>query len=120
MNHFHITHIGGSTMLLDFGETRILTDPTFDPAGGEYPSGPVTLHKISLPAIELQALAPFDYVLLSHDHHSDNLDRAGRQSLASAKFVLTTKEGAQRLGGRALGSNRGNPTIYKWASALSA
>jgi len=103
MNHFHITHIGGSTMLLDFGETRILTDPTFDPAGGEYPSGPVTLHKLCPPAIEFGALAPFDYVLLSHDHHSDNLDRAGRQSLASAKLVLTTNEGAQRLGGRSVG-----------------
>ena len=103
MNHFRVTYIGGPTMLLELDETRILTDPTFDPGGGDYPSGPVTLHKLSAPAIQLKDLPPIDYVLLSHDHHFDNLDREGRQSLKSAKLVLTTAEGAQRLGGNSFG-----------------
>jgi len=105
MNHLRITYIGGPTMLLELDGTRILTDPTFDPEGGDYPSGPVTLHKLSPPAIQMKDLPPIDYVLLSHDHHFDNLDRAGRQSLASAKLVLTTAEGAQRLGGNSFGMN---------------
>ena len=74
MNHLRITYIGGPTMLLELDGTRILTDPTFDPEGGDYPSGPVTLHKLSPPAIQMKDLPPIDYVLLSHDHHFDNLD----------------------------------------------
>jgi L-ascorbate metabolism protein UlaG (beta-lactamase superfamily)/phenylpyruvate tautomerase PptA (4-oxalocrotonate tautomerase family) len=98
-----ITYIGGPTCLLDFGGVRFLTDPTFDPGGGEYASGPVTLRKLSGPAVSIEALGSFDYVLLSHDHHADNLDRAGRAILASAKKAYTTKEGAERLGGNSVG-----------------
>jgi L-ascorbate metabolism protein UlaG (beta-lactamase superfamily) len=105
MNSLRITYIGGPTMLLEFDGTRVLTDPTFDLGGGDYPAGPVTLHKLSPPAISLKELPSIDYVLLSHDHHSDNLDHAGRQSLALAKLVLTTAEGAQRLGGNSFGIN---------------
>ena len=103
MNSLQITYVGGPTMLLDFGGVRILTDPTFDPAGGEYVSGLVTLHKLSSPALQPDQLPSFDYVLLSHDHHSDNLDHAGHQSLQRAELVFTTPEGAQRLGGNAIG-----------------
>jgi L-ascorbate metabolism protein UlaG (beta-lactamase superfamily) len=88
---------------LEFGGVRILTDPTFDPAASEYQSGPATLRKLAGPALSLEATGPFDYVLLSHDHHFDNLDHAGRRALASAKAVVTTDEGAQRLGGNSLG-----------------
>jgi L-ascorbate metabolism protein UlaG (beta-lactamase superfamily) len=42
-------------------------------------------------------------VLLSHDHHGDNLDDAGRALLPSAGAVVTTASGARRLGGRARG-----------------
>jgi L-ascorbate metabolism protein UlaG (beta-lactamase superfamily) len=98
-----LTHIGGPTALLEFGPVRLLTDPTFDPAGSEYPSGPATLRKLSEPALTPQAVDPFDYVLLSHDHHFDNLDHAGRSLLANAKTVFTTEAGAGRLGGNSLG-----------------
>jgi L-ascorbate metabolism protein UlaG (beta-lactamase superfamily) len=99
----HLTYIGGPTALLEFGGVRLLTDPTFDPAGGEYTTGPVTLRKLAGPALERDAVGGYDYVLLSHDHHADNLDRAGRAALAGAKKVLTTDEGAQRLGGNSVG-----------------
>src|SRR4029077_12146176 len=39
----------------------------------------------------------------SHDHHFDNLDRNGRSLLSAAKAVLTTEEGAGRLGGNSIG-----------------
>jgi L-ascorbate metabolism protein UlaG (beta-lactamase superfamily) len=42
-------------------------------------------------------------VLLTHDHHGDNLDDAGRALLPSAGTVITTASGARRLGGRARG-----------------
>jgi len=104
-----ITYIGGPTILLDFGRIRFLTDPTFDPAGGEYTTGPVTLRKLQGPALSSEAVGSFDYVLLSHDH-SDNLDHAGRALLANAKSVFTTTEGAQRLGANSVG-------LKDWQSA---
>jgi L-ascorbate metabolism protein UlaG (beta-lactamase superfamily) len=63
----------------------------------------VTLRKLKGPAISADNLGSFDYVLLSHDHHFDNLDHAGRKILSRAKSVLTTDEGSQRLGGNSIG-----------------
>jgi L-ascorbate metabolism protein UlaG (beta-lactamase superfamily) len=98
-----ITYIGGPTALLEFDGVRLLTDPTFDPAGGEYPSGAAILKKLSGPAVSAERLGRVDYVLLSHDHHFDNLDGAGRAALANARKVLTTPEGAARTGAESLG-----------------
>ena len=42
-------------------------------------------------------------MLLSHDHHGDNLDDAGRALLPSVDTVVTTVPGAGRLAGRARG-----------------
>lgn len=98
-----IAYVGGPTVLLEFGGVRLLTDPTFDPGGGEYRSGPVTLRKLRGPALSSETLGSFDYVLLSHDHHFDNLDHTGRALLANAKAVFTTCEGAQRLGANSVG-----------------
>lgn len=82
---------------------RILTDPTFDPPGGEYKNGPVVLEKVTGPALAPEALGRVDVVLLSHDHHHDNLDHSGRAFLSRVPHVITTTEGAERLGGRAIG-----------------
>jgi len=98
-----ITYIGGPTALLEFAGARFLTDPTFDPGGTAYPTPHYTLRKTIGPAVPPEALAPVDAVLLSHDHHFDNLDHAGRALLPHAKRVLTTPEGAARLEGTALG-----------------
>ena len=98
-----LTHLGGPTLLLEVAGLRLLTDPTFDPAGTEYRTALYTLRKTAGPALAPEALGRIDAVLLSHDHHSDNLDRAGREVLASAGRVLTTTAGAERLGGPAVG-----------------
>jgi L-ascorbate metabolism protein UlaG (beta-lactamase superfamily) len=42
-------------------------------------------------------------VLLSHDHHADNLDEAGRALLPRAETIVTTASGARRLGDSARG-----------------
>ena len=97
------THIGGPTALFEWSGLRILTDPTFDPPGGKYTTGPVTLEKLAGPALSPAELSGVDVVLLSHDHHFDNLDHAGRKFLANARHVITTMEGAERLGRDAVG-----------------
>jgi L-ascorbate metabolism protein UlaG (beta-lactamase superfamily) len=98
-----VTYIGGPTALLEFGRLRLLTDPTFDPQGTDYPTPIYVLHKLANPAIAADAIGRVDVVLLSHDHHFDNLDRLGREVLARAGLVLTTNAGAERLGGNAVG-----------------
>jgi L-ascorbate metabolism protein UlaG (beta-lactamase superfamily) len=99
-----ITHIGTATMLLEIGVLRLLTDPVFDPAGGRYRFGWGTgSTKLSGPAVAPECIGPIDAVLLSHDHHEDNLDQAGRALLPQAKRVLTTVPGARRLRGNAEG-----------------
>lgn len=94
--------IGGPTALLTYGGLRLLTDPTFDPPG-DYGSGDAVLTKLTGPAAAAEDLGPIDVVLLSHDHHPDNLDRAGRELLDRAGRVLTTIEGSRRLGSPATG-----------------
>jgi L-ascorbate metabolism protein UlaG (beta-lactamase superfamily) len=98
-----VTYIGGPTALVELGSLRLLTDPTFDPAGSEYPTPVYVLRKTQGPALGPEAIGPIDVVLLSHDHHFDNLDHAGRGMLATAGRVLTTVAGAGRLGGNAVG-----------------
>ena len=99
----YLTYSGGPTALIEFGGLRLLTDPTLDPAGGEYQTGPVVLRKIAGPAVEALSLDRIDAVLLSHDHHADNLDNAGRALLRRVARVLTTAAGAERLGSNAVG-----------------
>ena len=71
--------VGGPTALISYGGLRLLTDPTFDPPGDHpRPGTPVVLHKLTSPRVFAAELEPIDAVLLSHDHHSDNLDPAGR------------------------------------------
>ena len=51
-------------------------------------------------------LDPIDAVLLTHEHHGDNLDTAGRALLPSADVVVTTASGCERLGGAAARARR--------------
>jgi L-ascorbate metabolism protein UlaG (beta-lactamase superfamily) len=97
-----ITLIGGPTALIEIDGFRLLTDPTFD-APGFYQLPHVKLQKLDGPAVSADAIGEVDAVLLSHDQHSDNLDKAGRDFLAHARRVLTTEAGAKRLGASAEG-----------------
>ncbi len=99
-----LTHVGGPTVLAEVGGVRILTDPTFDPPGRRYSFGWGTSStKLAGPALAPSDLGAIDAVLLTHDHHADNLDDSGRELLRSVPLVLTTVPGAARLGGGAHG-----------------
>ena len=39
MKNVRVTHIGGPTALIEVGDWRLLTDPTFDPPGKRYAFG---------------------------------------------------------------------------------
>jgi hypothetical protein len=71
--------------------------------GGEY--GDLT--KLSGPAFDITEQDPIDVVLLSHHHHSDNLDPARRAFLPSAKQVLSTTTAAKDLGANVVGMEQG-------------
>jgi L-ascorbate metabolism protein UlaG (beta-lactamase superfamily) len=88
---------------VEAGGLRLLTEPTFDPAGSEYPTAEYTLRKTQGPALGVDELGEIDAVLLSHDHHFDNLDVSGRAMLTTARRVITTPAGAERLGRNAIG-----------------
>jgi L-ascorbate metabolism protein UlaG (beta-lactamase superfamily) len=97
--------VGGPTAVLEYAGLRLLTDPTFDPPG-DHEGG---LTKLTGPAVAADAIGPIDAVLISHDHHADNLDPGGRAYVADAARTLTTTAGAERLGGTAIG-------LEPWAS----
>jgi L-ascorbate metabolism protein UlaG (beta-lactamase superfamily) len=98
-----IAYVGGPTAVVEWRGLRLLTDPTFDPAETSYDLPAYTLRKKQDPFVDAATIGVVDAVLLSHDHHFDNLDHGGRELLARAKLVLTTLDGAQRLGGTAIG-----------------
>jgi L-ascorbate metabolism protein UlaG (beta-lactamase superfamily) len=104
MTDVRITHIGGPTALIEVGGWRLLTDPTFDPPGRSYRFGWGTGSvKLAGPAIAAEDIGPIDAVLLTHEHHDDNLDPAGRALLPAAGTVVTTVSGAAALGDGARG-----------------
>jgi L-ascorbate metabolism protein UlaG (beta-lactamase superfamily) len=99
-----LTRVGGPTVLIEVDGWRLLTDPTFDAPGRRYDFGwGTSSRKTTGPAVAVADLPPIDAVLLTHDHHGDNLDTAGRALLPSAPVVITTASGAGRLGGGARG-----------------
>jgi L-ascorbate metabolism protein UlaG (beta-lactamase superfamily) len=90
--------VGGPTAILEYESLRWLTDPALSPPG-DYGG----LTKLTGPALDIGAQDPIDVVLLSHHHHADNLDPAGRAFLPRAKRVLSTTRAAEELDGNVVG-----------------
>ena len=112
MSTLTFTHIGGPTALIEVDGWRILTDPTFDTPGRTYRFGwGTSSRKTSGPAIQAADIGPIDAVLLTHEHHADNLDDTGRSLLPAADVVLTTASGARRLGPNARGMRNWDSTL---------
>lgn len=104
----NVTFFGTATMLLEVRRgsdvLHLLTDPVFDAPGKRYRVARLeafTYTKLVGASGTPAQLPPIDAVLLSHDHHADNLDAEGRKVAARAGRVLTTIEGARRLQQRA-------------------
>jgi L-ascorbate metabolism protein UlaG (beta-lactamase superfamily) len=57
-----ITYIGHATLLLEIGDSRILTDPNFETSLGRF------LPRVSAPGIALDLLPKLDALLLTHAH----------------------------------------------------
>jgi L-ascorbate metabolism protein UlaG (beta-lactamase superfamily) len=101
-NDVNVTYLGGPTIILEIGGLRLMTDPTLDPAGEQFMiNDKPAYHKTEGPATT--EIGKIDVVLLSHDQHGDNLDHAGRDLLKQVDKILTTKIGAERLGGNTIG-----------------
>jgi L-ascorbate metabolism protein UlaG (beta-lactamase superfamily) len=103
-----LTHIGAATLLIEIGGLRLLTDPAFDRVGTRHTVPRPVPRLFNSSRSEAPALGPgdlgrLDVLLLSHEHHFDNLDDGGRELLPGAGVVLTTEAGAKRLGGNAIG-----------------
>src|SRR5919198_6300240 len=95
--------VGGPTAVLELGGLRVITDPTFDPPGSYDTGRGFALTKLRGRAIGPEEVGVVDAALVSHEHHFDNLDRAGRAYLAAVPRILTARSGAARLGDRAEG-----------------
>jgi L-ascorbate metabolism protein UlaG (beta-lactamase superfamily) len=102
-----LTYWGTAMVLLEYAGLRLVTDPAFDPKGTRYDFGPwytprswFASEKLYDTPTTADALEPVDAILLSHDHHADNLDLAGRAWLARTKArIYTTRAGGARLAG---------------------
>ena len=104
MSELTLTAAGAATLLIEIAGQRWLTDPAFDHPGTRYTVLPgASSSKTTEPALDADELGRLDAILLTHDHHFDNLDDAGRRLLPRATRVLTTQPGAKRLGGNAEG-----------------
>ncbi|WP_290792373.1 MBL fold metallo-hydrolase [Flavihumibacter sp. UBA7668] len=96
-----ITHIDTACVLININGFKILTDPTLNKKDGflpQYVSSPFAFSKKYIdPALSNTEIGKVDLVLLSHDHHSDNLDKNGRAFIKTATTVLSTKDAVRRL-----------------------
>ncbi|MEU7750239.1 MBL fold metallo-hydrolase [Micromonospora sp. NPDC049171] len=102
MNELTVRAIGGPTAVLDYAGSRVVLDPTFDDPQ-TYHYGKVTATKLVGPSVSPEDLGQVDLVLVSHEHHLDNLDISGREYARQARRVLTTAAGAPKLGPGAVG-----------------
>ena len=94
-----ITVVGGPTALLEWAGMRLLLDPTFD-APQRYGPEADALEKTAGPAVAFSDLGRIDAALVSHHHHEDNLDLAGRDLALTLPLVVTTPVGAADLEAR--------------------
>lgn len=96
-----ITHIDTACVLININGFKILTDPTLDKKDVFFPkyvSSPLAFSKKYIdPTLSIEQIGKVDLVLLSHDHHKDNLDHQGRIFIKTVPVVLSTKDAVRRL-----------------------
>jgi L-ascorbate metabolism protein UlaG (beta-lactamase superfamily) len=92
-----IFFVGNATILLKYAGFTILTDPNFLHRGDHVHLGHgMTAARRTNPALELEALPPIDFVLLSH-MHEDHFDREVERKLDRSLPIVTTPHAAADL-----------------------
>lgn len=101
-----LTWLGTASVLIEYAGLRLLTDPVLDPNGRTYSFGPpgaprawfASTRDYEVP-LQVGELGVIDAVLVSHDHHADNLDDEGHAFIVSgtAAPVITNPRAALRL-----------------------
>lgn len=69
--HLKITYINHATLLIQTEELNILTDPIWSLRAG--PFSWMGAKRVRAPGVDMVALPPIDYILISHNHY-DHLD----------------------------------------------
>jgi L-ascorbate metabolism protein UlaG (beta-lactamase superfamily) len=96
-----IFFVGNATVILSYAGFTILTDPNFLHRGDHVHLGHgMTAARRTEPALELEALPPIDFVLLSH-MHEDHFDREVERKLDHSLPIVTTPHAAAGKEGRA-------------------
>jgi L-ascorbate metabolism protein UlaG (beta-lactamase superfamily) len=99
--NFSITHIDTACVLININGYKILTDPTLNKKDGwlpQYVTSPLAFSKKYIDAaLTPDEIGKVDLVLLSHDHHKDNLDKTGREFIKNVPLVLSTTAAVHRL-----------------------
>lgn len=97
-----ITYIDTACVFLNINGYRIITDPALDKKTGVFPKlvgKPFIFSKKTLSPVTDKITKPIDLALVSHDHHGDNLDKAGKKLLVNVPTILSTKTAEKRLKG---------------------
>lgn len=89
--------IGTATVILKLGGFTILTDPNFLHAGDHVHLGyGLTSERLTEPALNIEALPPIDFCILSH-YHGDHFDRIAEEQLRKDLPIITTEHAAGEL-----------------------
>ncbi|MGY1452858.1 MBL fold metallo-hydrolase [Streptomyces sp. SS8] len=92
--------VGNATLLIRYGELKLLTDPNFLHRGQyAYLGKGLLSRRLREPALRVEDLPPdLDAVVLSH-LHGDHWDRIARRSLPRSLPIVTTPHASRRLQG---------------------
>ncbi len=109
-----LTFIGNATVLLEWGELRVLTDPNFIHRHEQVSVAPgVNTTRLHDPAIEIEDLPPIDLVVLSH-FHGDHFDQVAERELRKDLPILTPPTAVDELEKRGFTAAQGLET---WESS---
>lgn len=85
-----VTWLGHSTLLIEIGGVRVLTDPVWGPRASPFRvAGP---RRFQDPVVDLDELPPVDVIALSHDHY-DHLDYPTFRRIAKWTTPIVTSLG---------------------------
>ncbi|MEW2264892.1 MBL fold metallo-hydrolase [Streptomyces sp. NPDC047853] len=91
--------VGNATLLLQYRDLSLLTDPNFLHRGERAHLGyGLTSRRLTEPALDPADLPELDAVVLSH-LHGDHWDRRARRSLSRSLPIVTTPHASRRLQG---------------------